>query len=292
MGGPGATEIERVLIRGNVGNGGILQFGGELTVRDSTITNNTSDFGGGIGIQSGALSPTETLVVNSTITGNSAKEFGGGINISGPQTKLTIASSTITDNKADSDDSGGGDGGGFFNNAPTGGFPNALAIGSSIVARNTVGHAPPVSPDCLATTYPITSYGNNLIGAVDPTTCIGFVNADQKNVNPLIGALGDNGGPTDTIALLPGSPAIDNGIAPPQGPIVPLCPEADQRALPRGGFNGRCDVGAFELQKPLPAQNFPPVSPAPPATKKKCKKKKKKRGKKKKCKKKKKKGKR
>src|SRR5206468_2663488 len=70
----------------------------------------------------------------------------------------------------------------------------------------------------------------------------GFVASDKRDVNPLLGALRDNGGPTPTIALLPGSPAIDAGDN-------TGAPDFDQRG---SGFprivNGTIDIGAFEAQ--------------------------------------------
>jgi len=87
--------------------------------------------------------------------------------------------------------------------------------------------------------------GHNLIGSMASSVVIvNGVNGNQVGtiaspIDPLIGALADNGGPTETRALLAGSPAIDAGDA--EG-----CPKADQRgvARPQGAA---CDIGAFEL---------------------------------------------
>ncbi len=92
----------------------------------------------------------------------------------------------------------------------------------------------------------ITSLGHNLIG--NSTDGSGFVASDLVNVNPLLGPLQDNGGPTQTIALLAGSPAINAGNN-------VNAPAFDQRGP---GFarlvNGAIDIGAFEVQPgPNPA---------------------------------------
>jgi hypothetical protein len=88
----------------------------------------------------------------------------------------------------------------------------------------------------------ITSSQYNLIG--NSTGGTGYSSTDILNVDPLLGTLQDNGGPTQTMALLPGSPAIDAGDPNPADP-----PEWDQRGpgFPRI-VNGRIDIGAFEVQ--------------------------------------------
>ena len=82
-----------------------------------------------------------------------------------------------------------------------------------------------------------TSLGHNLIGNTDGSS--GWVDSDLLNVDPLLGPLQDNGGPTMTMALLPGSPAIDAGIAV-EGVTT------DQRGISRT-ISGPPDIGAFEF---------------------------------------------
>jgi hypothetical protein len=88
----------------------------------------------------------------------------------------------------------------------------------------------------------IVSNGHNLIG--DTNGSSGWVASDLLNVDPNLGPLQDNGGPTQTMALLPGSPAIDAGDN-------TDAPEWDQRGegYPRI-VNGTIDIGAFEVQAP------------------------------------------
>jgi hypothetical protein len=112
-----------------------------------------------------------------------------------------------------------------FDNAV--GLPAHLMVGNNIIAGNTL-------PDLSgAITYDL---GHNLIG--DPTDGSGYVASDLLNVNPLLAPLGDYGGPTQTFAPLPGSPAIDAGDN-------TNASATDQRGLARI-VNGTIDIGAFE----------------------------------------------
>jgi len=131
--------------------------------------------------------------------------------------------------------------GGIYNNDGTQSVTNCR---NTIIAGNTGSGSPDVSGS-------LTSQGHNLIG--DGSGGSGFVATDlvgtsASPVDPKLGPLQDNGGPTQTMALLPGSPAIDagdNAFAP--GPY-------DQRGpgFPRV-VNGKIDIGAFEVQ-PLTVQ--------------------------------------
>ena len=96
-------------------------------------------------------------------------------------------------------------------------------------------------PDAFGT---FASQGNNLIGKTDGSS--GWVGSDLTGtiatpLNPLLAPLGNYGGPTQTMALLPGSPAIDAG----NNALIPAGVTTDQRGLPRI-VNGTVDIGAFE----------------------------------------------
>ena len=194
--------------------GGIRNFG-TGNVIDSTISGNSASGGGGIYNDSGTLN-----INNGTVSGNSARS-GGGIYNRGT---LSLTNSTITGNVADT-----GSGGGIRHVSGTAELDNA------IIAENTAA----TGPDCSGT---LTSLGYNLIG--DDTDC-GFapVTGDLVNVDPLLAPLQDNGGPSFTHALLPGSPAI-NHI-----PVEDCEVTTDQRgvARPQGAA---CDIGAFEFRVP------------------------------------------
>ena len=113
-----------------------------------------------------------------------------------------------------------------------------MTLGNTIVAENT---ATTSGPDAFGT---FASTGNNLIGETDGSS--GWVGSDltgtiAQPLNPLLAPLGNYGGPTQTMALLPGSPAIDAG----NNALIPAGVTTDQRGLPRI-VNGVVDIGAFE----------------------------------------------
>ena len=128
------------------------------------------------------------------------------------------------------------------NTAPSGGgvdnVSGTVIIGNTIVAENTAATS---GPDVLGA---FVSHGNNLIGETDGSS--GWAGSDLtgtivKPLNPLLAALSNFGGPTQTMALLPGSPAIDAG----NNALIPALVTTDQRGLPRI-VNSVVDIGAFE----------------------------------------------
>jgi hypothetical protein len=209
-----------------------------LTVMNSTISGNSANAGFGGGIMNLGLGfPAALAVSNSTITGNTARDQAGGGGIDSEddgQAVATVANSTLSDNFGYA---------GIINDGE-------LTIGNTILkagARPTIikvgfGHT--------------TSAGYNL----SSDNADGLLNGpgDQINTEPLLGPLQDNGGPTLTQALLPGSPAIDAG-----DPSFTPPPFFDQRGP---GFdrvvNGRIDKGSFEAQ----AEATPTPTPTPSLT--------------------------
>lgn len=233
--------------------------GGTLTVSDSEFKQNKAAFNGG-GIFNG-FAGTATLR-NSTLDYNSASLSGGGI---ANLWMLTVSNSTLFSNTA-------GSGGGIANLAllslgnstlsgntafangggisQTGVAPN---LGSSIVAGNAASSGPDINGA-------VNSAGANLIGQADGSN--GYIGSDQTGtsaspLDPKLGPLADNGGPRETMALLPGSPAIGKGLcAWPSGAPFPAV-TTDQRYAPR---KSPCDAGAFESgASPMP----PPQTPIP-----------------------------
>jgi hypothetical protein len=201
-------------IRGNSalqdGGGLANNVGATLTVTGSTITGNTSSgSGGGLHNYAGTVT-----VAASTVTGNTASGSGGGLaNNSGT---MTITDSTIAGNLV----MNSGYGGGLYNN-------QMLTTRNLIIAGNTAANGPDVSGN-------LGSRGHNLIG--NPSGTTGWVDTDLLDVDPRLGALQDNGGPTQTMELLPGSPALNAGDPAELG--VP-----DQRGVVRrGGVN----IGAYQ----------------------------------------------
>jgi hypothetical protein len=225
---PGRLTLIGSVVSGNVslsGPGGGIYNRGRLTVISSTLSHNEGNSDGG-----GIYSQTTFTVTNSTLSGNNvvAGERGGGI---GGWGKWTIINSTISGNTAQY-------GGGILCNGCKGSLYN------TIVADN------PTGGDCVTwSTGIITDGGHNLDS--DGSCSLDPANGSLPNTDPLLDELRDNGGPTPTYALLPGSPAIDS--ADPDH-----CPASDQRGVPRpidgdGDGNAVCDMGAYEYD-PIPVE--------------------------------------
>ena len=206
------------------GNLGVLIESGTATIQRSAIANHEGVLGGaGIIVRADAVAD----IINSTVTNNSARGNAGIAN-SGT---AKITNSTVVDNN-------GGIGVGGVNTFSDG----ITSLTSSIIANNSgAGDGVPAGD----INGEIISGGNNLIGNGDNGT--GFVDSDlvgtlDNPIDPLLGELQDNGGSTQTIALLDGSPAIDAGSNPNNL-------ETDRRG---DGFDrtvgGGTDIGAFEVQ--------------------------------------------
>jgi hypothetical protein len=220
----GPTTLTNCAVSGNTaynGSGGGINDLGTVIVSNCTISGNstTGEFGGGIQDSGGSLT-----VTNSTISGNSGG-FGGGIALGAAYNNTAAVSNcTISGNSAAQSAAGGG----IFLQQ---GYFGILALQSSIVAGNAAGAAPDVYGV-------ITDNGFNLLGTGvnDPSPGPGDIFTDSPDLAPL----GNYGGPTQTMALLPGSPAIGAGSN-------PLDLGTDQRGEPRS-VNGTVDIGAFESQ--------------------------------------------
>jgi predicted outer membrane repeat protein len=239
--GAAQLTITNSTIRGNSTRGGIEAAGcffgcaSNLSVANSTISDNFSlDTGGGI-----YASAVGASIVNSTISGNSAGTSGGGI-----YGGAAVENSTISGNSAGT--SGGGIyGGATVENSTISGNSAGTSGGgiyntSSLVVRNTILNAGASGENIFNSGGTITSEGYNLSSDDGGGYLTGP--GDQINTDPLLGPLQDNGGPTFTHALLPGSPAIDAG-----DPNFSPPPFNDQRGCPRV-INGRIDIGSFERQ--------------------------------------------
>jgi uncharacterized repeat protein (TIGR01451 family) len=207
-----------------------------VIVNSAIISNTATIFGRGGGIFNGGGSVTLT---NSTISENSTNQDGGGIynyGFSFSASSVSLNNVTLANNTADSDGDDSGNGGGIAtNNVGT------LNIENSILARN-IGAAGQAS-DCSGT---LTSQGYNLIQTTSGCTIAGVTTGNLTGADANLGPLQDNGGPTLTRALQPGSPAIDAGNN-------ATCLETDQRGFPRpvdGNNDGTaiCDMGAYEVQ--------------------------------------------
>jgi predicted outer membrane repeat protein len=295
----GTLDVQRSTFIGNSataedGGGAISSYGTALTISDSVVSGNDAYVAGGIRAErSGTFGSMEmqdstvsgntsddccagllsqetatTQIHNSTISGNIVSSGpSGGMYVRGP---LTVTGSTIVGNVATTA------GGGIY-----GSLIDDPAVLDSIVAGNLAAYGPDVKNDVNAA---FSLFGNTS-GATINATAPG---SNLTGVNPQLGSLAQNGGPTPTMKPAATSPVIDRGSAFGLG--------ADQRGLartfdaptiPQGGGSDGTDIGAVELQ----ASDVPPAPPVPGSpAKPKCKKKKHKRSaasaKKKKCKKK------
>ena len=230
-------------------NGGGIENSGALTVTDSTFASNSATVAGG-GIDNlGTLTMTD-----STLSNNSAQSGGAIFNANAGPLKLTDC--TLANNSADS-------GGAIFNvghvtltnatlsgnSASSGGGavqrPSAsLTLANTIIAGNTLSGFGGSGPDGYGK---FASMGYNLIGNTAGSS--GWQATDVVDVNPLLAPLGNYSGPTQTVALLPGSPAIGaGGVVFVANPPFPGPPFTDQRGVPRI-INGFIDIGAFRVAR-------------------------------------------
>ncbi len=208
----GTLFITQSTVSGNIAGyyGGGIYNDGTLTIFQSTISNNAAIYYGG-----GIFSYGITSLTNSTVSGNKSDHNGGGIaNQSGT---LTLVNSTISGNSA------GYNGGGIQNYG-------TLNFSNTIIANST-------KSDCYSSSGTI---GTNIHNLVENGNCSPELSGDPK-----LDALADNGGATQTHALLDGSTAIDFGDS-------ATCTATDQRGVTRIIGNG-CDIGAYEAGYPMAA---------------------------------------
>ena len=262
---------------GGIDNNGYEIFGATVTLNNSMLSGNSSAYGGSICNSAPAGGYGSLEVNNSTLAGNSATYGGGGVfNVSytGAQAVLQIRNSTISSDSAqtgggidnESDDDGGAiayiSNSTFSGNSASGFggsnvFNSAQSYGSAVVHLNdAILKAGAAGGNIFNQGGAVISDGYNL----SSDDCGGFLNGpgDETNIEPMLGPLQDNGGPTLTHALLPGSPAIDAG-----NPSFTPPPFYDQRGP---GFdrvmNGRIDIGSFEVQTSTPTST-PRPRPTP-----------------------------
>jgi CSLREA domain-containing protein len=264
------VNVTNSTLVGNTGSqtgGGILNTGvGLVNVTNSTLSGNFAASGGGIYNENGTVN-----VTNSTLGSNSARVNGGGI-YNNTGSTVVVTNSTISGNSANVNGNGYR-GGGIFNFSAN----SAVFVKSSLIALNT-GANPDVSGN-------FTSQGFNLIGKNDGAAT-SFPAGNPNANNDIVGTLAalmdpkldpnglkNNGGPTQTIALLFGSPAIDKGSGiTPAGTTLPT----DQRgagfqrtfndpSVPDAAGDGT-DIGAFEVQTAAPPTPTPTPTATPTAT--------------------------
>ena len=219
----GSLRLIKTTVANNVadeGSTGVYLYMAKGLIAQSTVSGNLARNNDSGGIDASASS--KLRVVNSTITGNRADTDAGGIDAT--SSSVSLNSVTVARNTADADGNASGTGGGLN----IGGGASSFRVVNSIVSLNHVDTTP---NDCFGA---FTSGGGNLVG---PTLgCTGFGGSDILGQNPKLGQLANNGGPTKTLALRKGSPAIGNAVK-------AVAPKRDQRGRLRGK---RPDSGAFE----------------------------------------------
>jgi hypothetical protein len=248
---------------GASGAGVDVEAQGTLTLDETTVSGNvvgdpsatTTTGGAGAGIYSGG----SVTITDSTIAANRSDYEGAGIFI-GPGATVSLRNATVDDNAAGPDWSGGNiylDGSDAASATPAGGSSGllggilgatsgpaasgddgttTLTTENSIIADGSAGSL----PDCAASdsqSTDIRSLGNNLSSS---TSCGLMAPGDIQNTSPQLGPLRDNGGPTDTLAPQSGSPAIDAAAD-------ASCPTTDQRGI-RRPQGAHCDIGAVEFE--------------------------------------------
>ena len=208
-----------------------------INILNSTISNNSAIFGGGI-INLGYIDQysideyidgkyvkksylydvrSNINLNNTTISGNTSLSSGGGI-YNNSLGDININNSTITNNTSDSNNDGIGDGGGVYNQANSGvsGFADGkIGVKNTIIAGNfdspNNAGTGNIRPDISAQEAPITGNNYNLIGNLAGASGTIGTGTDIVNPNAKLGTLQNNGGSTPTHALLSGSPAINAG---------------------------------------------------------------------------------
>jgi hypothetical protein len=232
------STISLSTLSGNQGTrsgGGIFSesLGAVLTIDSSTISGNNggspspifAGFGGGIEVDQGTL-----RIINSTISGNRGNGGGGGIYFpGGAESSLLLRLTTVSNNTA------GFDGGGILVAHPA----VQAQLDHSIVANGTPQDvatlgSPPVTPPATFTV------NYSLIETIGDVLVVGANNL--LGVDPLLGPLANNGGPTLTHLPLPGSPVINAG-----NPAIPSPPPTDQRGFARI-VGTAVDLGSVEVQ--------------------------------------------
>lgn len=224
--------------------GGAISSGGSLLVRDTLIAGNRAQDGGGLHVFG-----SDATVENVLFKGNTATGTGGAVLAHGA---LDLVNVTISDNSAE------------IGSALAVSHINPITLNNVTIAENTTNihgfgvihisspiefrHtiiADNIGIQCTVNGEPslITSLGHN----IESTNSCNFTHGtDFVNADPQLAPLASNGGPTQTYALLPNSPAIDAGNN-------TFCPATDQRGVtrpldgPDDDLTATCDIGAYEF---------------------------------------------
>jgi predicted outer membrane repeat protein len=233
------TLLYSTLDSNSAPRGGGLGNYGTAAIRNSTFSNNSATDGGGIQGQG------QLTMINSTVAGNHAANNGGGLNRNESNSGAwNVYNSTVAYNDADSDADQNGSGGGIYVEQSSGAV-GTLNIYNTLVAGNTVQESP--QPDDCSGNGVLNTHANNLFGSTAGCPIV-QVSGSYGLVNSLsyLGPLQNNGGPTQTVALLRGSSAIDGGYSGGCFDENSNLIVVDQREFARP-VGPACDVGAYEF---------------------------------------------
>ncbi len=224
----GQLAFYDAIIRDNAASsrGGAIQNLGNLSLFHTTVVGNRAASGAGIAAEANS----NNAIYSSTISGNTASGNGGGIDAA---SSLSIQSSTIAGNSAAA-------GGGLYQ--------ESTSSASTLLTNTLLGQNGGGTCGGSINGVPRNVTSHNL--AAD-NTCL-FASADEGTVgDPKLAALANNGGPTDTMALRSGSPAINAGDP-------DLCPTGSGTDQRYAAAVGVCDIGAFEFGGKPPEPTVPP----------------------------------
>jgi hypothetical protein len=234
--GAPSIRIESSTIRGNgaAHDGGALDLdviGESSVIKGTTFERNNAPRGSGGALDVSAGS--QVLIKNSTLAFNTASggsddptNLGGGIYNAGT---VTLNAVTLIGNIAFSET--GDKGGGIYNDGNMG-------VRNSLFVRNRFGYQQ-AGGNCAGPSRVVSGGGNLLTETNGSQACSGFdASSDLVRAKPRVGALADWGGPTETVRLKKGSPAIGRAER-------TTSPERDQRGV---GRDSRPDIGAFEMR--------------------------------------------
>ncbi len=259
----GVLTLSGCVVRNNRANcgGGVVSQGGVLNIVNSTISGNTADgkappgldcgSGGGIKLVEGGV----LMLANSTLRNNRANKYGGGLHVS-CKSEASLSNCTISENQAERRGGGVNSGGvvrlincTIGRNTAKGIHPHQVLegkAGGGVSVKGRLYYTNTIIANHLKHNGDCVIYGNGVIEAnvhnlVEDNSCSPAYSGD-----PRLSSLLNNGGDTQTYALLPGSPAVD------AIPASDCAVDIDQRGQPRPAVQTSpdtpCDIGAFELQ--------------------------------------------
>jgi hypothetical protein len=245
-------------VDGGGDGGGVYSAGNTTTINASTFSTNSASNSGG-----GAALFGSVRLLNSTIANNSAADQGGGIYFEptkGAPITIQLTNDTVSGNQ-------GGVSGGLDDNNGT---PQQVTLVNTIVAGNSITNNTGVPSQDVTPAGHIISGGHNLIGInngfqsldgegnlfTNPTDLLGTA---TNPLNPKLGQLQNNGGPTQVMLPGAGSPLLGAGDP-------ALAPSTDQRGITRPA-GGPIDIGAVQVSvaPSQPPATAPQPAPAPPA---------------------------